>query len=75
MSPMEKHDLIMFRLDELRDGQKMLFKILEGNGSGGLTERLTKVEGTVTNQEGRWRLIFGIIAAIVVAIIVTFVKG
>ena len=52
-----------------------LFKIIEGNGTAGMKGRLTELEGTVGRQEARWKWIFGIIAALIVALIISHATG
>ena len=62
------------RFNHLDNKLDKIFTILEGNGAAGIKGRLGKMESAVTVIEGRWKWIFGILAAITAAIIISYLR-
>lgn len=78
MPPTEESQYTIYckdRFNHLDSKLDKIFATLEGNGAEGLKGRVTRIEGTVSNQEGRWKWIFGIIAAIIVAVVAAHLRS
>ena len=67
-SLIENDKAIFSKVDEIH-------KVIVGNGEDGITGRLIRVEGEQEAIKNRWKWIFGILAVVVAAMIVSYLKG
>ncbi len=75
MPPTDKHEMIMDALKDIKLDVKTLARSINGNGSPGIKVELAQTKDKVAQQEARWKYIFGIIAVIVAAVVISYWKG
>lgn len=76
--PPEENQYVTYckdRFDRIDNNFDKIFSVIEGNGSDGIKGRLGKVESTVSNQEGRWKWVFALLAAVIIAVVAAHLRN